>query len=103
QALRTFEELGAAPWVSRAMAELRPGGHGASAAAQPGKGALTAQEWEIATLAATGLTNKQIAERLFLSHRTIGTHLYQIYPKLGIGSRAALRDALAALDLNDAG
>ncbi len=102
-ALRTFEKLGASPWVTRATAELRAGGHGTSAGVQPGKGALTAQEWEIATLAATGLTNKQIAERLFLSHRTIGTHLYQIYPKLGINSRAALRDALAALDLNDVG
>ncbi|MFF5553219.1 helix-turn-helix transcriptional regulator [Streptomyces olivaceoviridis] len=102
QALRAFEKLGAAPWVARATAELRAGGPGASATAQPGKGALTAQEREIATLAATGLTNKQIAERLFLSHRTIGTHLYQIYPKLGINSRAALRDALAGLDLDDA-
>ncbi|MFG2357003.1 helix-turn-helix transcriptional regulator [Streptomyces sp. NPDC048521] len=103
QASKAFKELGAAPWVTRATAELRASGHGASAAAQPGKGALTAQEREIATLAATGLTNKQIAERLFLSHRTIGTHLYQIYPKLGINSRASLRDALAALDLEDIG
>ncbi|MFF4836713.1 AAA family ATPase [Streptomyces sp. NPDC001315] len=103
QALKAFEELGAAPWVTRATVELRASGHRTSATAQPGKGALTAQEWQIATLAATGLTNKQIAERLFLSHRTIGTHLYQIYPKLGINSRAALRDALAALDLEDVG
>jgi DNA-binding NarL/FixJ family response regulator len=46
-------------------------------------------------LAATGLSNKQIGERLFLSHRTIGAHLYRIFPKLGVTSRAALRDALA--------
>ena len=58
---------------------------------------LTAQEREIADLAATGLTNKQIGERLFLSHRTVGTHLYRIFPKLGITTRAALRDALAGL------
>ncbi|BBJ46985.1 hypothetical protein SSPO_097030 [Streptomyces antimycoticus] len=42
----------------------------------------------------------QIAERMLLSHRTIGTHLYQIYPKPGITSRAALRDALSGLDLH---
>jgi DNA-binding CsgD family transcriptional regulator len=60
-------------------------------------GPLTAQEREIASLAATGLTNKQIGEKLFLSHRTVGTHLYRVFPKLGISSRAALRDALTAL------
>jgi DNA-binding CsgD family transcriptional regulator len=58
--------------------------------------ALTAQEHEIALLAATGLTNKDIAERLYLSPRTVSTHLYKIFPKLGITSRAALRDALDA-------
>jgi DNA-binding NarL/FixJ family response regulator len=41
------------------------------------------------------LTNKQIAERLFLSPRTVGSHLHRIFPKLGITTRAALRDALA--------
>ena len=59
--------------------------------------ALTAQEREIALLAAAGLTNKQIGERLFLSHRTVGTHLYHLFPKLGISSRAVLRDALDEL------
>jgi DNA-binding NarL/FixJ family response regulator len=58
---------------------------------------LTAQEQEIAALAASGLTNKQIGERLHLSPRTVGSHLYQLFPKLGIASRAALRDALASL------
>lgn len=59
--------------------------------------ALTTQERQIAELAATGLSNKQIGERLFLSHRTVGSHLYRMYPKLGITSRAALRGALEAL------
>ena len=45
-------------------------------------------------LAATGLSNKQIGNRLYLSHRTVGAHLYRVFPKLGITSRAALRDAL---------
>ena len=56
---------------------------------------LTAQEHQGAALAASGLTNKQIGERLYLSHRTVAAHLYQIFPRLGITSRAALRDALA--------
>jgi DNA-binding NarL/FixJ family response regulator len=60
-------------------------------------GPLTTQEREIAQLAARGLTNKQIGKKLFLSHRTVGTHLYRVFPKLGITSRAALRDALTAL------
>ncbi|MEU6290919.1 AAA family ATPase [Streptomyces sp. NPDC046988] len=98
QALKGFQQLGARPWVTRTAAELRASGQSAPAAARPRAAALTAQELQIAALAATGLTNKQIAERLFLSHRTIGTHLYQIYPKLGITSRAALRDALSALE-----
>ncbi|WP_042394966.1 helix-turn-helix transcriptional regulator [Streptacidiphilus carbonis] len=94
-----FERLGAAPWARRAAAELQASGQAPPAVAgQDRRASLTAQERQIAELAATGLTNKQIAERLFLSHRTVGAHLYQIYPKLGIGSRAALRDALAALD-----
>ncbi len=99
QALEVFQRLGAKPWAARTAAELRASGLSAPTATRPGPVALTAQELQIATLAATGLTNKQIAERLFLSHRTIGTHLYQIYPKLGITSRAALRDALSGLDL----
>ncbi|WP_372346826.1 AAA family ATPase [Streptomyces sp. KL116D] len=98
RALDAFQRLGARPWLTRTAAELRASGLAAPSDARPKPGALTAQERQIATLAATGLTNKQIAERLLLSHRTIGTHLYQIYPKLGITSRAALRDALAGLD-----
>lgn len=47
-------------------------------------------------LAATGLSNKRIGERLFLSHRTVAAHLHKAFPKLGITSRAALRDALAS-------
>jgi hypothetical protein len=48
-----------------------------------------------ALLAAAGHTNKEIAARLFLSPRTVSTHLHQVFPKLGITSRVALRDALA--------
>ncbi len=48
-------------------------------------------------LAAAGLSNKQIGQRLFLSPRTVGGHLHRIFPKLGITSRAALHAALASL------
>ena len=54
---------------------------------------LTAQQLQIAQLAASGLTNKQIAERLYLSPRTVSGHLYQIFPKLGVTTRAAREDS----------
>ena len=51
---------------------------------------LTPQELQVAQMAAAGLSNRQIAERMYLSHRTVGAHLYRIYPKLGITSRNQL-------------
>jgi ATP/maltotriose-dependent transcriptional regulator MalT len=95
-ALEAFRHLGAQPWEARASAELRATG----LIVEPSEDAalsLTPQQREIAMLAAAGLTNKQIGERLFLSHRTVATHLYQLFPKLGVTSRAALRDALTPL------
>jgi DNA-binding CsgD family transcriptional regulator len=90
-----FQRLGATPWARRAAAELRAAGQAPAATNANGSAEpLTAQEYEIASLAAAGLTNKQIGERLYLSHRTVSGHLYRIFPKLGISSRAALRDAL---------
>jgi DNA-binding CsgD family transcriptional regulator len=93
-ALETFRRLGARPWANRAAAELRATGRTKPRAGEYARASLTPQEREIASLAAEGLTNKQIGERLFLSHRTIGNHLHRIFPKLGITTRAALRDAL---------
>jgi ATP/maltotriose-dependent transcriptional regulator MalT len=98
-ALATFEYLGATEWADRAAAELAATGLAATgptrrpAEARPIE-PLTAQELQVAELAAAGLSNKQIGARLYLSHRTVGAHLYRIFPKLGIASRAALRDAL---------
>jgi DNA-binding CsgD family transcriptional regulator len=105
-AIDTFDRLGAQPWGQQARNELRATGVATSRPdTLPGtrSASLTAQEWQIATLAATGLTNKQIGERLFLSHRTVGGHLHRIFPKLGITSRAALRHALETItpDEND--
>jgi DNA-binding NarL/FixJ family response regulator len=84
----------AAPWVARANTELRATGQLRTGRTAAGAGSLTAQEREIAILAAKGMTNKDIAARLFLSDRTVATHLYRVFPKLGIATRAALRDAL---------
>lgn len=92
-----FTLLGARPWAERAYKELRASGWVAPRTVA-GNRLLTPQEQQIAELAASGLSNKQIAERLYLSPRTVGARLYQIFPKLNITSRAALRDALAKLD-----
>ncbi|MEV7811424.1 AAA family ATPase [Streptomyces flaveolus] len=90
-----FQKLGAVPWAARAERELRAAGEATRTAADArGVATLTPQELEIARLAASGLSNKQIAERLYVSPRTVSTHLYQIFPKLGITRRAALRDAI---------
>jgi ATP/maltotriose-dependent transcriptional regulator MalT len=95
-AIETFERLSARPWAHRARNELRATGQTKPRVDPYARVPLTPQEGEIASLAASGLTNKQIAERLFLSPRTVGSHLHRIFPKLGIATRAALRDALAA-------
>jgi DNA-binding CsgD family transcriptional regulator len=96
-ALATFERLRARPWVDRTTTELRASGQTKPRAGDYVLDRLTPQELEIVTLAASGLTNKQIAERLFLSHRTVGGHLHRAFPKLGVSTRAALRDALESL------
>jgi DNA-binding CsgD family transcriptional regulator len=92
-----FQNLGARSWLARASNELRASRLSRRRSSPPKYAALTFQEWEIAELAASGMSNKQIGERLFLSHRTISSHLYHIFPKLGLTSRAGLRDALVGL------
>lgn len=93
-ALDAFEKLGANPWAARAATALRGRRQASSSSGQEGSQSLTPLQLEIATLAATGMTNKEIGQRLFLSHRTVGAHLYRVYPKLGIRSRAGIADAL---------
>ena len=51
---------------------------------------LAPQELQIARLAAEGLSNREIGQQLYLSHRTVRNHLYRIFPKLGITSRTEL-------------
>ena len=89
--------MGAAPWAERARQELRASGETRRHRDPERRDELSPQEIQIAQLAADGLTNREIGERLFLSHRTIGSHLYRIFPKLGIKSRSELAAALEQL------
>ena len=57
---------------------------------------LAPQELQIARLAAEGLSNREIGQQLYLSHRTVSNHLYRIFPKLGITSRAELAAVVGA-------
>jgi ATP/maltotriose-dependent transcriptional regulator MalT len=91
----TFDALGCATWGEQARRELRAAGERSRHRVPEARDQLTAQELQIAQLAAQGLTNREIGQRLFLSHRTISTHLYRVFPKLGITSRGELSAALA--------
>lgn len=91
QALQTLEGLGAGPWANRARTELEATGATAPKPSHRSRTGLTPQELQIARLATSGLSNKDIAAQLILSPRTVGYHLYKAYPKLGITSRSELR------------
>ncbi|MEU0839026.1 AAA family ATPase [Streptomyces sp. NPDC005962] len=95
-ALETFRRLGAHPWTDRAQAELRAAGVAPAPAAPDALTSLTPQQQHIIRLAAKGLSNREIGERLFLSPRTVGSHLYRSFPKLGVTARSQLRDVLEA-------
>jgi DNA-binding CsgD family transcriptional regulator len=55
-----------------------------------GWGSLSESERRVAELVAQGHSNKEIGRRLYMSHRTVGSHLYRIFPKLGLRSRVQL-------------
>jgi DNA-binding CsgD family transcriptional regulator len=95
KALQAFRSLGAQPWVviaARLLQQLDP------TTATTNHLSLTPTEIRVVRLAASGMTNKQIGEELYLSDRTVGSHLYRAFPKLGISRRAALRDAVEKMD-----
>jgi DNA-binding CsgD family transcriptional regulator len=93
-----FEGIGAAPWAERARQELRASGERSPDPVSTAHWSLSPQERQIAEMAASGLSNREIGERLFLSHRTVGSHLYRIFPKVGVTSRVELSRALASGD-----
>ena len=89
-----FDALGFAGLAESARAELRASGETSRTRAADYRDQLTPQELQIAQMAADGLTNREIGSKLYLSHRTVGSHLYRLFPKLGITSRNQLREAL---------
>jgi len=89
-----LQAMGATPLVERASRELRASGESSPKRLPRASDRLTPQELQIAQMAAAGMSNREIGQSLFLSHRTIGFHLYRLFPKLGITSRNQLRGAL---------
>jgi DNA-binding CsgD family transcriptional regulator len=83
-----------------ARQELRASGETSRRRAPDVRDQLTPQELQIAQLVAEGLSNREIGQRLYLSHRTVASHLYRMFPKLGITSRAQLAQALAAASVS---
>jgi DNA-binding CsgD family transcriptional regulator len=88
----TFQALQAGPWAARAAARLRLAGE-AVVGISPDR-PLTKQETTVAECAVSGLTNQEIADRLHISARTVASHLYRIFNKIGVTSRAQLPAAL---------
>ena len=93
-ARETFDALGLVPWSERARQQLRATGETSRPRTPPARDQLTPQELQIVQLAAGGMSNREIGQRLYLSHRTVSSHLYRVFPKLGITSRAELAAAL---------
>ncbi|WP_040812730.1 ATP-binding protein [Nocardia concava] len=97
-ARETFDALGFTAWSERARLELRSAGESSPNRNPDARDQLTPHELSIAQLAAQGLTNREIGQRLYLSHRTVSTHLHRIFPKLGISSRGDLAALLPPAD-----
>ena len=89
-----LSDIGCNAFAARAARELGLSGEKTRRRPRLTDDELTRQELQVARMAASGLSNREIAERLFLSHRTVASHLYHVYPKLGITSRNQLHLAL---------
>jgi DNA-binding CsgD family transcriptional regulator len=84
-----FDELGAVMWADKTRSELaRIGGRA------PSPDALTATEAEVARLVAQGLTNREVADALFVSPHTVNANLRRVYRKLQVRSRTELAHKL---------
>lgn len=90
----SFEALEFGPLAECARRELRASGERGQHSGSADQ--LTAQELQIARLAADGLSNREIGQQLCISHRTVGYHLHRVFPKLGITSRSQLHAAVTS-------
>jgi DNA-binding CsgD family transcriptional regulator len=89
-----FADLGAPAFASRARRGLRASGERLGRRPPAADASLTSQEAQIARLAASGATNRDIAGQLVVSASTVDYHLRKVFRKLGVSSRRALRDAI---------
>jgi DNA-binding CsgD family transcriptional regulator len=94
-ALGLFTSMGAIPFARRGRSELRAAGADPDALQTPNS-PLTARESQIASMAAAGYTNQEIADRLFITAHTVEYHLKKVFRKLRIASRRQLRDTSSA-------
>jgi DNA-binding CsgD family transcriptional regulator len=95
-AREVFDAFGASAWSERARQELRAAGASSPRRDPAAVDQLTSTELHVAQLAAQGLTNREIGERLYVSPRTVSTHLQRMFPKLGVTSRGELAAVLSA-------
>ena len=95
QAYDAFTSMGAVAFAARAAGELRACGATVRRATAVPSAVLTAQEARIAALACDGMSNVQIASRLFISNRTVEYHLRKVFTKLSISSRNQLHRVLS--------
>ncbi|MGD9985264.1 AAA family ATPase [Pseudonocardia sp.] len=89
-AVEELTRMGARPWAERARAELRAAGGRVPSEAPAATTTLTAQELRVCLAVAEGATNRETAEMLFLSPKTVEYHLGRVFTKLGVGNRAQL-------------
>jgi DNA-binding CsgD family transcriptional regulator len=94
-AYEMFATMGAAAFAERARVELAATGAYARRRSVDTSNELTPQESQVARLAAEGATNREIAERMYLSESTVDYHLRKVYRKLGLVSRRQLRKVLS--------
>src|SRR5262249_37564638 len=95
-----FSSIGMEAFAERARRELSATGETVRARTVQTRDDLTQQERQIARMAVEGLSNPEIGARLFISPRTVESHLRKVFGKLGIQSRHQLADALPAGESN---